>query len=247
MLLKMKFLNKTVLITGGANGIGKGIAETFIKYKCKVILFDKDIIGGNIFVKQNPEAVFIPVDLSKPNEIKDAFAIVKKRYVTIDILINNAGISKFKPLLELSVEEWDEIINTNLRSAFLCSKEFAKLHQTDTYGRIINIASTRHLMSEPHGEAYAASKGGLVSLTHALAISLQSAGMTVNCISPGWIYSGNTNELSETDNTQHPAKRVGNVNDIVSFCLYLCQPENDFITGQNFYIDGGMTKKMIYE
>lgn len=243
----MQLSNKTVLITGGANGIGKGIAETFIKHKCKVVIFDKDSKGGDEFAKKNPQALFIPVDISKPNEIISAFETVKKSFETIDILINNAGLSKFKPVLELSVEEWDEILNTNLRSAFLCSKEFAKWQHNQTYGRIINIASTRHLMSEPHCEAYAASKGGLVSLTHALAISLQGLGMTVNCISPGWINTGNPDDLCEIDKTQHPVKRVGNVKDIASFCMYLCQPENDFITGQNFYIDGGMTKKMIYE
>lgn len=109
------------------------------------------------------------------------------------------------------------------------------------------MASTRYLMSEPDSEAYAASKGGIVSLTHALAISLSKYNITVNCISPGWIDTGHYGELRPIDHEQHPSNRVGTPEDIARMCIYLCQPENNFINGQNIIIDGGMTKKMIYE
>ncbi|MCK9206220.1 MAG: SDR family oxidoreductase [Salinivirgaceae bacterium] len=243
----MNLKNKIVLVTGGASGIGLGIAKTFILQGCKVAITDIDQLKGKQFAQSYPEALFIKADMSEEDDILAVFQKIDAKFDVPDILVNNVGISRFKPLLEITTNEWDKILNTNLRSAFICSREFARRHPGNRYGRIINISSTRHLMSEPNGEAYAASKGGLVSLTHALAASLQSQGMTVNCISPGWIHNGNPAELNTSDHIQHFAKRVGVAEDIARMCLFLCQPENDFITGQNFYIDGGMTKKMIYE
>jgi NAD(P)-dependent dehydrogenase (short-subunit alcohol dehydrogenase family) len=114
-------------------------------------------------------------------------------------------------------------------------------------GRIINMASTRAIMSEPNSEAYAASKGGIVSITHSLAASLQPNGITVNCISPGWIQVDQNEELKETDHLQHWSNRVGKPEDIAKACIYLADLENNFINGQNIIIDGGMTRKMIYE
>ncbi len=242
----MNLKNKVVLVTGGAGGIGHGIAKMFINHGCRVVIADIDTIKGEQFTQSYPEALFIKTDMSVEEDILKLFQTICLKYQKLDILINNVGISRFKPLMELTSMEWDKIINTNLRSAFICSREFALKHQKNTFGRIINISSTRHLMSEPNSEAYAASKGGLVSLTHALAASLQDQGMTVNCISPGWIHHGNPEELKPLDHNQHFTKKVGSVEDIARMCLFLCQPENDFITGQNIYIDGGMTKKMIY-
>jgi NAD(P)-dependent dehydrogenase (short-subunit alcohol dehydrogenase family) len=242
----MNISGKTVMVTGGAHGIGNEVAKTFLNQGCKVLITDIDETAGVNFAESSPDAFFIKADMSKANEILNVFSFIDTHWKTLDVLINNVGISIFKPLLELSVEEWDKVVNTNLRSAFICAQEFSRRHSDGTYGRIINMASTRHLMSEPNGEAYAASKGGLVSLTHALAVSMQNRGMTVNCISPGWIHNGKPEELTETDKAQHLAKRVGVAGDIANLCLFLCQPGNDFITGQNFYVDGGMTKKMIY-
>ncbi len=241
------FKGKTVLVTGGANGIGREIALQFASLQARVLVWDCDDTHGRDLSICHDLIDFIPIDLANSKEIEDAFQQLKSANTRIDILINNVGISKFKPLIELSTFEWDEILNVNLRAAFICSREFAKQHVKGDYGRIINISSTRHLMSEPHGEAYAASKGGIVSLTHALAVSLSGTGVTVNCISPGWIHTGNSNDLTEADHSQHPAGRVGKPADIADMCLFLSKPESDFITGQNFYVDGGMTKKMIYD
>jgi len=242
----MQIANKTVLVTGGANGIGKAIVSMFLKQNCNVVITDKDIESGKELERLNPNTQFIPADLSDSKDIDTLFAKIASQKITIDILINNVGISNFKPMIEMTIDEWDQIINTNLRSAFICSRQFAIQHPKATYGRIINIASIRHLMSEPHGEAYAASKGGLVSLTHALAVSLQDVNVTVNCISPGWIHTSDPSTLSANDHTQHLSKRVGKPEDIANMCRFLCEEENDFITGQNFYVDGGMTKKIIY-
>jgi NAD(P)-dependent dehydrogenase (short-subunit alcohol dehydrogenase family) len=144
----------------------------------------------------------------------------------------------------------NKILSINLRPAFITSRRLALHRQSlDTpnpYGRIINICSTRYLMSEPGSEGYAASKGGIYSLTHALALSLSEWHITVNSIAPGWIQNNNYDQLRPEDHAQHPSGRVGKPEDIARMCLFLCQEENDFINGENITIDGGMSKKMIY-
>ncbi len=166
----------------------------------------------------------------------------------LDILINNAGI--FKPIspYDLSIEEWDNMIHTNLRSVFLCSREAAKyMRLNPNGGSIVSMASTRAFMSEPHTETYAATKGGIISLTHALASSFAPDRIKVNCISPGWIETGDYQQLRDIDHEQHFSRRVGKPEDIARACFYLTNEQNDFVTGINLTVDGGMTKKMIYE
>ena len=148
---------------------------------------------------------------------------------------------------ELTVDQWDLVLNTNLRGAFLCSREAAKIMRRQGGGAIVNIASTRAFMSEANTEAYSASKGGIIALTHALAVSLAPDKIRVNSISPGWIETGDYAELREIDHLQHPAGRVGIPDDIARACLFLTHDDNGFITGANIMIDGGMTRKMIYE
>lgn len=245
--------NKIVYITGGAQGIGKSIVTHFCKEGATVYFCDINEEAGSKLSKElsSYSCRFIPADVSNVQSLEDALKQVLAEEGTIDILINNAGISLFGSVLDVSVDEFSHVLDTNLRSVFVASQLLAK-HRAgnpnlNTYGRIINIASTRYLMSEPDSEAYAASKGGVVSLTHALAISLAPYHITVNCISPGWIETGDYAALSETDHAQHPSGRVGRPEDIAQMCLFLCDPQNDFINGQNFTVDGGITKKMIYE
>jgi NAD(P)-dependent dehydrogenase (short-subunit alcohol dehydrogenase family) len=158
---------------------------------------------------------------------------------------------KFDPIQEISIETFDRILATNLRAPFILAKMALPLFKSSIeLGKkpcIINIASTRALMSEPNNEAYSASKGGVVALTHALANSL-GPNIRVNCVSPGWIEMNNYEALKETDHKQHLVGRVGLGKDIAEMCWFLSQNEKSgFITGQNFVVDGGMTKKMIYE
>lgn len=242
------FQGQTVIITGGSNGIGEGIAKAFAKKGANVCIADVDAVKGEEVQRQiNVEggsAEFIQTDMRKEIEIIELIERVLRRFGRIDALVNNVGKSNFKPLFQLSLEEWDDIIHTNLRSVFIASKEAAK--KMSLGGRIINIASTRATMSEPNSEAYAASKGGIVALTHALAASLQPKGITVNCISPGWIHTKDY-QLREKDHLQHWSNRVGRPKDVAKACLYLADPDNDFVNGQNIIIDGGMIRKMIYE
>ncbi|MEH7443486.1 glucose 1-dehydrogenase [Bacillus sp. JJ1122] len=243
------FTGKTVIITGGSNGIGNGIAKAFGKEGANVCIADLEEKKGNevveMIINAGGKAAFYQTDVRREDEIINLLDKVLKDFGTIDILINNAGVSRFKPLFELSTEEWEDVVFTNLRSVFIGSREAAK--RMTQGGRIINMASTRATMSEPNSEAYASSKGGIVALTHALAASLQEKGITVNCISPGWIQTEDYQELREKDHLQHWSNRVGKPEDIAKACLYLADPANDFINGLNLIIDGGMTRKMIYE
>jgi len=248
----MDFLNKTVIITGAANGIGKGIALLYAEYGANVVIADMDSAAGAqtaARIKElGGEALFVRTDVRLEADIVRLLETAFKTYSHIDILINNAGKSAFKPLFDLSVEEWDDVINTDLRSVFICSREAAKyMRLNKDGGSIVNIASTRAIMSEPNSEAYAASKGGIVAITHALAASLSEDRITVNAISPGWIATGDYAQLRKIDHEQHLSKRVGKPDDIARACLYLTARENNFVTGINLIVDGGMTRKMIYE
>lgn len=247
------FEGKVVVVTGAAQGIGRSIAMAYAKKGAKVYITDWQEEKGRATAEELKKAGhdlhFIRTDVSEPEEVRSLFAKINQEDHQLDILINNAGLSKlFVSPLELEVEEWDRIINVNLRGVFLCAREAAKLMQeTKVTGSIINIASTRAFMSEPGCEAYAASKGGIVAVTHALALSLAQYKITVNAISPGWINTENYEDLRQKDHDQHPAGRAGKPEDIARACLYLSDPENDFITGENLVVDGGMTRKMIYE
>lgn len=242
---------KTAIVTGSANGIGKGIATLFAQQGIKVVIADIDTKNGKKLRdglnSKNHEATFIECDVSNPKSITQLIKKTVDVYGRIDILVNNAGISEFTTPEKLTVEKWDLILNTNLRSSFLLTKAAAEEMKKQGGGSVVNIASTRALMSEPNSEAYAASKGGLLALTHAMAISYADDHINVNCISPGWIKTENYEELRDIDHNQHPSKRVGKPGDIARACLFLTRPDNDFINGENLVIDGGMTRKMIYE
>lgn len=240
---------KRIFITGGAEGIGKAIVQTFCKAAWKVAFCDKNEASGQE-TAQETGADFYPVDVSNQESLEQCLQTIFSQWGDLDALVNNAGVSEFAPITETSVEAFDQIISVNLRPAFITSRALAihrkKLNTPNPYGRIINICSTRYLMSEPGSEGYAASKGGIFSLTHALASSLAGQHITVNSISPGWIQTRDYEQLRPEDHAQHPSGRVGKPEDIARMCLYLCQEENNFINGENITIDGGMTKKMIY-
>lgn len=247
----MSFIRKTVIVTGAGKGIGRKIAETYASEGANVIIAEKDYELGNRAEKEinltGGKARFIAADVGRSDDIVSLMQKVEETYFSIDILINNAGISRWESPYTLPVESWDEILNTNLRGIFLCSREAAKTMKKQGRGSIVNIASTRAFMSEPDTEAYAASKGGIVALTHALAASFSKDHIQVNCISPGWIETGDYSKLREVDHSQHLSGRVGKPEDIASACLYLTREGNDFINAANIIIDGEMTRKMIYE
>jgi NAD(P)-dependent dehydrogenase (short-subunit alcohol dehydrogenase family) len=247
----MKFNDKVVIVTGAGRGIGRSIAITYASEGARVVIAEKEPVTGReterLITSAGGTACFIQTDISNPEDITLMIRKSAELFGTIDILVNNAGFGRWKSPFDLTKEEWDEVINTNLRGAFLCAREAARVMKEHGGGSIINIASTRALMSEPDSEAYAASKGGLVALTHALAASFSKDHIRVNCISPGWIETGDYSKLREEDHSQHFSGRVGRPEDIAGACLFLSSSENDFINGENIIIDGGMTRRMIYE
>lgn len=247
----MKFEDKVVIVTGAGSGIGRGVAIEYARQGANVVIAEQNeqtaLETEQLIVGAGHEASVVLTDVRQPEQIVALMQKTVERFGRIDILINNAGVSRWKSPYELTVEEWDDVLNINLRGIFLCAREAAKVMKTHGGGKIVNLASTRAFQSEPNTEAYAASKGGIVALTHALAVSLGPDRIQVNSIAPGWIETRDYAELREIDHTQHPSLRVGKPDDIARACFYLTDPDNDFVTGINLIVDGGMTRKMFYE
>ena len=253
----MNSQKKVAVVTGGGQGIGKAIAKRLLEEGMSVAIAEIDEEAGKETEEEFQRLVsirFFKTDVSDEDSVKNSIKNTIQSFDRVDVLVNNAALANPNNLsiTELSLEDWNKTISVNLTGAFICTKHSVP-HLRKTQGTIINIASTRALMSEPNTEAYSASKGGILALTHALAISL-GPDIRVNCISPGWIEvsewkkqaARHEPELTEQDYKQHPAGRVGKPEDIASFVLYLASPDATFITGTNFVIDGGMTTKMIY-
>lgn len=240
---------RRVFVTGGAGGIGKAIVKAFRSAGHRVAFCDiNEEAGKDTALKTGTN--FFRVDVSDKEALEHCMQQLFLEWGDIDIIINNVGIGEFTPITKISVEHFEDIINVNLRSAFITSRLLAihrsNIGNTNKYGRIVNLCSTRYLQSEAGSEAYAASKGGIWSMTHALAVSLSQYNITVNCIAPGWI-SVNENEIIRPeDNEFHLSRRVGRAEDISRTCLFLCDENNNFINGQCITVDGGVTKKMIY-
>lgn len=241
-------MNRRVFITGGAHGIGRALVEAFANEGDKVAFCDIDQKLG-IEVASYTGSQFLPIDVCNKEALESGMRTLIEQWGDIDIIINNVGVGIFKPITEVTVDEFDKVININLRSAFITARYLACHRQENgntNYGRIVNLCSSRYLMSEPGTEGYSASKGGIYSLTHALAVSLAPFGITVNAIAPGWIHVNEDETLREEDHAFHPSRRVGVPEDIARMAIFLCDEKNDFINGQTITVDGGVTKKMIY-
>jgi NAD(P)-dependent dehydrogenase (short-subunit alcohol dehydrogenase family) len=223
------FKNKVAVVTGGANGIGKCIAEEFSKYGAIVEVIDKE--PGNHFVG----------DISSKEVLEDFAKHVIDKHGHVDFLINNA-LPLMKGLDDCSYEEFQYALSVGVTAPFYLSKLFSPYFSQGS--SIINISSSRDRMSQPQTESYTAAKGGIASLTHALAASF-SGRVRVNSISPGWIDTS-YKVYTRPDAKQQPAGRVGNPMDIANVVMFLCSDQAGFITGENIAVDGGMTKLMIY-
>jgi NAD(P)-dependent dehydrogenase (short-subunit alcohol dehydrogenase family) len=229
---------KIALVTGGAHGIGAAIAARLTRDGWQVVVADLDPNGTAPLSGR-----YVRCDASDETAVSALLAGVTAREGRLDALICNAGINIRRPIAQLTLADWSRVIATNLTSTFLLTRAGEALLRASN-GSVVTIASTRAHMSEADTEAYAASKGGLVALTHALSISL-APDVRVNCISPGWIFTKGDPPQSE-DHAFHPAGRVGMPDDIAALTAFLAGSESRFITGAEFIVDGGVTRKMIY-
>jgi NAD(P)-dependent dehydrogenase (short-subunit alcohol dehydrogenase family) len=235
--------SRVVIVTGAGNGIGAGVARHLAQSGWRVVAADIDAgaaaataraIGGHAVV----------CDVGKEADIRALVDEARGKLGRIDAIVSNAGINATGPLSGTSLDAWNRVLAVNLTATFLLAKA-AELDLRAVKGAIVTIASTRAHMSEPNTLAYSASKGGVVALTHALALTL-APDVRVNCISPGWIDTGKAGALRPSDHAQHPAGRVGRPDDIAAAVGYLLSDAAGFVTGAELIVDGGMTRKMIY-
>ncbi|MDD2052394.1 SDR family oxidoreductase [Pseudomonas putida] len=244
---------RVALVTGAARGIGLGIAAWLICEGWQVVLADLDRgRGAKVAATLGENACFIAMDVADEAQVAQGVAEVLRRFGRLDALVSNAAVADphNMTLESLDLAHWNRVLAVNLSGPMLLAKYCAPYLRAHC-GAIVNLASTRASQSEPDTEAYAASKGGLVALTHALAISLGPE-IRVNAVSPGWIDARDpavrrAEPLSEADHAQHPAGRVGTVEDVASMVAWLLSRGAGFVTGQEFVIDGGMSRKMHWD
>jgi len=248
---------QTAIVTGGAQGIGKGITARLLAAGWGVAVADADAEAGAEIEREfdAPERMlFAPTDVADEGAVRACVDAAIDRFGRLDGLVNNAGIARPTrvPVETLLLADWNRMIAVNLTGCFLMAKHCVP-HLRRTHGAIVNVASTRALQSEANTEPYSASKGGIVALSHALAMSL-GPDIRVNCVSPGWIDTRPwqksarraTEALRPEDHAQHPVGRVGTPDDVAATVEFLLSDAASFVTGQNWLIDGGMTRKMIY-
>lgn len=238
-----RFEGRVAIVTGGRHGIGAAITDRLRGDGARVAVLDREP-GPRARARRDLQ--YLQCDVSDESQVRDAVRGVVRWGGRLDVLVNNAGLADphAAPADALALESWRRVLDVNLTGPFLLSKH-AVPHLRRRKGTIINIASTRAWMSEPNTLAYAASKGGLVALTHALALSLGPK-IRVNGVAPGWIATKGYGSLRKIDHAQHPVGRVGKPEDVAGLVAWLASDESGFMTGQTLIVDGGMTRKMIY-
>jgi len=238
----MNFKEKHALITGGANGIGRCTAETYLKEGAAVTVIDIDKQAGEDLKNRFSDLRFYHGDIAEKSVLEE---FVRSLHKPVDFLINNACINRRGLLSGCSYEDFEYVQRAGVTAPFYLTMLLLNNDMLAPNSSIVNIASTRAFQSQPDTESYSAAKGGVIALTHAMAVSLCGRAR-VNCISPGWIDTAENPEHSEADKRQHPAGRVGTPADIAEIVLYLSSEKAGFITGENITADGGMSKLMVY-
>ncbi len=244
----MRFKDQVVLVTGSTRGIGKATAEAFSAEGAITIILgrtakDADAVRDGIIEKGFKAESFCG-DVTNLKNIGEIITKILDKYKRIDILINNAGVTKDNLLLRMSDTDWDEVMDINLRGTFICTKAVTKAMLKAKKGRIINMSSIIGIVGSAGQANYAAAKAGIIGFTKSIAKELASRGITVNAIAPGYIQTDMTNQL--TDKTrdellkQIPVGTFGTVEDVANTCLFLASEEASYITGQTIVVDGGM-------
>ena len=251
----MRFAGKVFLVTGGGRGIGRAIARRLVADGGRVCIVDRDRhAGGDAASEYGERVCFLHADVSRETDVRRAVTRCVRWGRRLDGVVNNAAIASpdSGPVEALTLAGWRRYLDNNLTSMFLVVKHTVRPLRA-THGAIVNLGSTCALQSNRNYEAYSASKGGIVALSHALAVSLGPA-IRVNCISPGWIATDELwprdqrrkPKLTRANHAQHPAGRVGHPDDVAALCAWLLSAEAGFATGANYVIDGGMTRKSVY-
>jgi len=242
------FTNKHVIVTGGANGIGRCVAEKFIDAGATVDIIDIDRQAGERIQARCVNLRFYHGDIAEKTTLE---AFVSSQKCPVDCVINNACISKKGVLTGCAYEDFEYAQRVGVIAPYYLINLLYHKNLLAGMASVVNIASTRAFQSQPDTESYSAAKGGIIALTHSLSVSLSGIAR-VNAISPGWIETsgyhegGAVTEWPEADRKQHPAGRIGAPEDVANMALYLCSDTAGFITGENIFVDGGMSKLMIY-
>lgn len=240
----MRFQDHVVIVTGASRGIGKGIAEAFAREGAKVACIATTLEGA----KRTADAIGgtpYACDISSTESVEATFAAIAEQVGTPSVLVNNAGITRDTLMLRMKDDDWDRVIEVNLKGAFLTCRAVSKAMMKARYGRIINLSSIVGLGGAAGQANYAAAKAGLIGLTKTVAKEFGSRGITCNAIAPGFIETDMTENLPE-EFRDHvvktaPAGRLGKPEDIAAACLYLASPDAGYVTGQVLVVDGGLT------
>jgi len=244
----MDFRGQVGIVTGGARGIGKAIAEGLAKSGVDLVIAGRNLDAANetaaALTAFGVKAMGVKLDVSNSEEVEKTFEEIRKEFQRIDILINNAGITKDGLLLRMSEVAWDSVININLKGVFLCSREAIKDMAKQRYGRIVNITSVAAFMGNPGQANYSASKAGIVGFTKTIAREYAIRGITVNAVAPGFIETAMTDVLSDRVKEEMkkliPLGRFGTVEDVANAVIFLASPDSGYITGQVIHVNGGM-------
>ena len=245
----MRLNNKVAIVTGGASGIGLATVQTFVREGAKVAIWDLSEKGGAIaeqFKKAGHDVSFTKVSVANKEEVEKATEAAKKHFGRIDILINNAGITKDRTLLKMSKEEWDDVISVNLTGVFNCTKAVVPIMKDQNYGRIISASSNVAIRGNYGQTNYVATKAAIIGLVKVWALELGRFGITANCIAPGFIKTAMTDAIPDDVRKQMithiPAGRWGEAQDIANGYLYLASDEASFVNGICLTIDGGAAR-----
>lgn len=244
----MEFKGQVALITGSARGIGKaiaiGLAQKGVNIAIADVNLEEALNTSREIAKLGVRTGAFGLDVSISEEVKRVFEDIHKSFGRLDILVNNAGITRDSLLLRMKEEDWDSVININLKGAFLCSKEAVKIMTRQRYGRIVNISSVVAFIGNSGQVNYSASKAGIVGLTKTIAKEYASRGITANAVAPGFIMTAMTEALPEDVKEEMrkaiPMGRFGTVEDVAGAVIFLSSPESGYITGQVIHVNGGM-------
>lgn len=243
----MKFEGKVAIITGAGRGIGKAIAYQLGKQGANVVLIGSSEEVFKVdeeFKSEKINSIALRADIKSENEVESMINQVMDRLGRVDILVNNAGITRDTLIMRMSEKDWDDVISTNLKGAFFCSKHVVKHMMKQRSGKIINITSVVGIMGNAGQANYASSKAGMIGLTKSLAKEVGSRGITCNAIAPGFIETQMTDKLPENIKENYlsgiPLRRFGTTNEVASATIFLASDEANYITGQVLHIDGGL-------